>query len=196
MTGLTEAKKVEISKAYMSSMKYNYENIMKGRVLVIDPSSGGSTSLPAYCIIEAGKIQKAVEVPVSAKLRTRNSYVAHRLREIGKTLQDRFRDEHFDILAVEMIYHQPSESTVLLSFQSLNMSIGAVHASIAADYRMVMPPWEWHKLMPKGYKKTDLGDVKLMAKALIRDAKTFVRAKKAKELALKMGALEASGEFR
>lgn len=171
MSYIDDGLKKRISKAYMESMKYNYKNILEGRCLVVDPSSGGSTSLPAFCIIDKGKIQKPVEIDITAKLRTRGAYVGHRLREIGMALQEHFGDEHFDVLAIELIYHAPSPNTVMRSFQQLNMSIGAVHASINADYRIVVPPWEWHSLQPKKYVKTDMGDAKLMAKALIRDAK-------------------------
>jgi hypothetical protein len=186
---LDDEKKQQISKAYMSSLKYNYENILKGRILVIDPSSGGATSLPAYSIIERGKIIETAEVEVSAKFRKRAAHVAHRLREIGVALQERFRDEHFDVLALELIYHNPSASTVMRSFQSLNMSIGAIHASISADYRIVVPPWEWHQLRPASYKKTDIGDVKLMAKTLIKHSRALALEKKMTEM-------EQSGDMR
>ncbi len=175
---LDENHKKAISRAYQTSIKYNAETILTGKVLVVDPSSGGSTSLPALTILDKGKIIESVEVDISAKYRVRGAYVGHRLREIGAFLIDNYGKEHFDLLAIELIYELPSSNTVMKSFNNLTMSIGAIHACIDAEYRLVVPPWEWHTLRNASYEKSDLADSRLMAKALIRDAKAFRKSMK------------------
>lgn len=170
MTGLNNEKKITITQAYKTSVRYNTKNIHEGHCLVIDPSSGGHSSLTAYAVLKGGTIIDEGEIPITAKLRTRDAYVGHRLQELGKAVRAKFSRKKFDLLAIELIYHEPSPNTVLKSFYNLVMSIGAIHATIEAKYRMVVPPWDWKKYAPEGYKKSDLGDVRLMAEALLRDA--------------------------
>lgn len=170
MPGLTEARKESISEAYLRSIKYNVETILKGRCLVVDPSSGGNSSLPAVAILNKGKIETVSEIEVSPQYRTRGAYVGHRLQEIGQWMSENMREE-FDLLAIELVYHEPSPSTVMKSYQQLIMSIGAIHATVKARYRIVVPPWDWHRNAPEGYVKSDSGDVRLMAHTIVGDAK-------------------------
>lgn len=163
--------KNRISTQYKKSIQMNIKNILEGRCIVVDPSSGGHSSLPAIAVIEKGKIISLEEVEINPLLRRRGAYVGHRLRAIGKCFQTKYGEQKFDLLAIELIHYEPSANTVLKSFQQLNMSTGAVFATVNASYNLLMPPWEWHLLRPENYKKSDLGDVELMAKKMIQDAK-------------------------
>lgn len=170
---LSEELKAELSRSYMVSLRYNWKNVLEGHCMVVDPSSGSATSLPAYTILQAGEVVDTQVVPIPKKYLGRGGMIAHRLHAIGAHLFDKFRDTTFDLLAVELLYHTPQENTVMSSFQKLNMSIGTVHGAIDAKYRIVVPPWEWHKRRPEGYEKSDLNDVQLLAQTLIEDSNTF-----------------------
>lgn len=175
----TQSLKDSLSTVYLGALKYNAHNVMQGKCLVVDPSSSGSTSLTAYAVIEAGKITEIGEVPVPWELRKRPTYVAQRINSMANWLLNHFSGVTFDLLAVELLYHSPQTNTVMNSFQKLTMSIGAIHASINAKYRVAMPPWEWHTLRTSDYVKTDLADVELMAMKLIRDSRKLLRKKAA-----------------
>ncbi len=159
----------EFSSAYLAQVRRVADQILNGRVLIVDPSAGSLTSLPAFCVLEGGKVVDIGVIPVPAELLGKRWTIDKRLYSIGKSLRDRFPGK-FDVLCVEYLHHTPMGNTVMPSFQHNTMSHGTIYASVQASHRVDISPWSWHQLRPYNYVKSDLVDVQLMAQCLLQDA--------------------------
>lgn len=159
----------ELCSVYRGQVHYVRDQILHGKVLVMDPSAGSLSSLPAYAYMRKGKVEESGVIEIPQDLLGKRATIDKRLFWIGQSLREKF-PEKFDVLAVEYIHHTPMSNTVMPSFQHNIMSHGAIYASIPANHRVDMMPWAWHRNRPFDYIKSDLVDVQLMAKTLLEDA--------------------------
>lgn len=72
------------------------KQILEGKVLAIDPSSGSASSLPGYALFEAGKLKESglIELKIGKEL-------PRRLEDLARSLREDF--EEVDVLVIEDI---------------------------------------------------------------------------------------------
>lgn len=130
------------------------DQILSGRMLAIDPSSGSHSSLPGYALFEAGKLVDCGTVDLPQGTRA----LHNRLYLLRHTLQNEF--DKPDLLAVEKIAPvMPSKGGSFLhaNASSLIKSVGAILS--CWDVPTVEPaPMTWHSMTPPEYRKNDVAD--------------------------------------
>lgn len=168
----------KITKAEERVAKYS-DKILKGHMLVVDPSCGSSSSLPGYAIFKEGKLEETGVI----ELHSINGDLYKRLREIAKCFDDMFGE--FDILVIEAIppVHGGNVMGKAKSHASLLKSVGAIVGSVDATRVVDIHPRTWQKYKDKDYVKADDQDAKYIGYAAIAIAlKQVERKEKAKGL--------------
>lgn len=126
--------------------------ILTGRVLAIDPASGGS-SLPGWAIYEGGQFVAGGVI----ELRSRDP-IDKRLQVLMKRLQLDFTD--IDVLALEKIRGRSSH-------EYLKWSVGVTIASCNAPHFIEVPSALWRAIRPENYVKTDAADAALIGRVVV-----------------------------
>lgn len=146
----------------------NKEAILRGSVLVIDPSSGSRSSSPGYAEIVNGEIVDSgtIEIPYSKK-------VHERLRNIKTSLDKEFTSRKYDLLVLEALnIHQFKR---MRAGSLLIESVGVFLACIPSDEVLYVSPVSWHAYVRRtygdNYEKSDEKDARMMAELVISIAK-------------------------
>jgi hypothetical protein len=130
----------------------NHELVLTGRMLAIDPASGGS-SMPGWAIYEAGQFIAGGVI----ELRSRDP-INKRLQLLMKRLQLDFSD--LDVLALEKIRGRSSHDY-------LKWSVGVTVASCPATVFVEVPTSMWRAIRPENYIKTDAADAALIGRIVV-----------------------------
>lgn len=141
------------------------EAILRGSVLVIDPASGGGTSLPGFAVFRAGELEESGVIDVGGP----NADLHERLRELGRTLQREFQST-YDVLIVEDVPLKRfgvDRSGSLKGQVNLHRSVGAVMASVECRFFIPIHPATWHSYAGPGHIKGDENDAKAMGQCAI-----------------------------
>jgi hypothetical protein len=146
-------------------IRREWELLVTGRVIAIDPSCGSSSSMPAYAIYEQGRLLESsiIRLEPDLPLHKRLYTLRHRLDMISPT----------DILIYEEIppvRFYGNGRTSAGSQSSLLKSVGVVLASIKADVAIGMRPSVWKKLTQASYVKSDRADAEEMGRIAIEIA--------------------------
>ena len=155
-----------IPKLYQQ-LKEHHDKITTGRVLAIDPSSGGSSD-PGFAYYYAGTLAESGTIQCDGRLP-----VERRLRHIAESLAGKYQDR-VDILVVEKIRGRKAPA-------QLQWSIGSIITAVAGrgDPTYTIPPlielpittWKRYAKQCTGYEKGDEADAIMIGFALIEETK-------------------------
>jgi hypothetical protein len=147
------------------------EKVLHGRMLVVDPSSGSTTSMPGYAeflngvLVDSGTIQ----IPYSKA-------VHKRLRYLRDCLDRDFANERYDVLVLESL--SIMQSTRRRAMSLLLESVGVFLACIESDEVAYVAPASWHAYVRRkygdSYVKSDEADARVMGELVIEEAKAIV----------------------
>lgn len=142
--------------------------LLKGTVLVIDPSSGSEGSLPGFCLIEQGIITQSGVIAIS-----RTKRAPERLRELALALSANFPP--LDVLCIE--YIPPFMASAgqggfrTQGVVNLHRAVGVVMACTQWKTLLQISPQSWHawerKHIGPNYEKNDENDAIAMALCLM-----------------------------
>jgi hypothetical protein len=151
-------------------VKQEWELILNGVFLAVDPSVGSTASMPGYALFDKGNLIESgiIRVSPAAKKNVR-------LFSIAKSLREEFRTP--DIIAIENIppvsFRGGMNGWALVSLQR---SIGAILSVFDVPYIEVAPS-AWQKYKFEGYEKGDENDaicIGLCVLAAARDYQSFL----------------------
>lgn len=151
-----------------------WESVLHGSMLVIDPSSISSSSMPGYAVYSNGKLQDSGTIDMPSLI---GVDLFDRLRYIAKCFQEEFAP--VDILVIEAIPPvrfggNPSHHASLLK------SIGAAVVSARSEYVTQIYPVTWKKYIDSKYEKSDAADAEYIGKAVVDICKKLVYLNKSK----------------
>lgn len=157
------------------------EEILKGTLLAVDPSTGSGSSLPGFAWFEAGELKESgvIQVTIGA---AKNK----RLFEIRRTLQEEFPIP--DVLVIEHISSVPwgnmRRNTEALA--GLQRGVGAILSAFNVDAVIEVMPSLWKKTVDEHYTKSDEMDAiyigrYVIARADNRFSKTKRKQKRGKK---------------
>lgn len=129
-----------------------YNPLLTGRVLVIDPSIGSSSSLPAYAIYQHGQLTD------SDTIFTGGSHLElwQRARKLGDALRILCHENAIDVLVYEDI---PATSGFNQNaIASLLKAVGVVLSSTSSSHVLGVHPASWKNYVRPEYKKGDRED--------------------------------------
>jgi hypothetical protein len=142
-----------------------------GRVLVIDPSSGSSSSMPGYAEFRNGKLVDSgtIQIPYSKK-------VHRRLRYLKECLERDFSEEKYDVLVMESL--SIMQSTKRRAMGLLLESVGVFLAVIDSEEVAYVAPASWHKYARDKYGvefiKSDENDAIMMGELCMQIALKYI----------------------
>lgn len=145
--------------------------ILKQKVLVVDPSSGGGDSKPGFAVITNGQVKFSgiIDVPLHLTLQKR-------LMTIREAVQDivELYGGGFGLFVVEEIRIIPGTFSGP-SVANLLKGVGAIMSSVDTDNYLEIPPLQWKRFaVNEGhYSKSDEQDAIYMAKFLLHLAQEF-----------------------
>lgn len=148
------------------------QQILNGRMMVIDPSSGSAKSSPGYAIYEAGVLVDSgiLNVP-------RDLELPIKLRMIANSLRNEFKIP--DVVVLEHIapFFRNNQGPggakpdfINKSVLSLHRACGAIMSAINCDSWIYVAPISWRSFIPVNYNKTDENDAILMGYTVLRNA--------------------------
>jgi hypothetical protein len=145
--------------------------LLRGTVLVIDPSSGSAESLPGFCLIQQGVVVQTGVLSIS-----RTKRAPERLRELALALAESFPP--LDVLCIEHI--PPFMSGAGGGFRTqavvnLHRAVGVVMACTQWKTFVQISPQSWHawerRTLGEGnYDKNDENDALCMTLCLFEIA--------------------------
>lgn len=139
------------------------KQILEGRFLAIDPSSGSRQSLPGYAIYNKGQLEEAGVIEIGA-----GQDLSVRLHELLETLQNDFTG--LDLVCIEQIplVSFGKGKPMGRSMRNLQRSIGVTQAVFGNLPVCEMPIRSWKARAPAEYVKTDDQDAIAIGFALIQ----------------------------
>lgn len=144
------------------------KSLLRGRILVIDPSSGSKESSPGYAEFINGKMVDCgiIEVPYSKK-------VHHRLRSIKDCLEADFSTrEPYDVLILENL--TINQFSKYRAGSLLIESVGVFLACIPSDHVLYVAPASWRAYVKRkwgdAYEKSDMNDAIAMGELVMERA--------------------------
>lgn len=140
-------------------------------MLVVDPSSGSSSSMPGYALFKGGQLVDSGVLQIDS-----SKEVPRRLQDISNCLRSEFPE--VDVLVIEDI---PSRSfgRNASAHATLLKSVGTVLGSAQYKKFVEVAPSVWHAWLrtypeeAKGYEKGDEWDAKVMGYCVLSIAKEF-----------------------
>lgn len=137
--------------------------LLQGRVLSVDPSSGSESSMPGYALFEAGVCKEHGIIELERK----GEQPKYRLCELGKSLRTEF--ETPDVLVIEKISAKSwDRRRGAAGHASLLKSVGTILGAHDWPYIVEIPPSQWKKIsVDADYEKGDAEDALYMGKAAI-----------------------------
>lgn len=136
------------------------QEILRGVMLVIDPSVGSGKSMPGYAVYSSGNLVESGEIRLNI-----NQTQAERLKGLGKAIQALSLKWDPDVLVIEEISHFAGASRGEgFSFKQQNVTalqraIGAVIASSNEKAQVVFcAPASWKHYVRETYVKGDAAD--------------------------------------
>lgn len=156
-----------------------YKQILTGKMLCIDPSTGSKSSNPGYAWYEKGELIESGEIIVD-KEANRNV----RLYEIARCLREDFDDP--DVMVIEYIppvTYKKGLKMNNISIMALQKAIGAIISSKLVPHFLEIPAVSWKVYKPHNYKKTDAWDavcLGLCALAVSKDIEEDLKVKRNK----------------
>lgn len=179
-------KLTDIHPSLVKAIECNLDIITNGNFLCIDPSSGSAPnkrkgwtgSMPGYAIYRKGKLYKAGQITVPAKLLKGINYCPHRLQYIARRLQRKF-PKAFSLLVIETFHWKTNRGTNQQSFQQLNMSVGAIVAALKWKQMIGVLAYEWAKHRDRDGKhvKGDLTDAIAIGQFIVDVAQLIQESK-------------------
>jgi hypothetical protein len=146
-------------------------SVLTGTVLVIDPSSGSSSSQPGYALFSGGNLTDSGTIVINHA-----KEVPRRLQDIAKALQKDFPP--VDVLIIEDIPVR-SFGRNAHAHATLLKSVGAILSAAQYDKFIEISPSVWHAWLSKdpaiakGYAKGDEWDAKVMGFCVLDLARTL-----------------------
>lgn len=154
-------------------------SVLKGSMLVIDPSSGSSSSMPGYAIFASGELLDSGILTVNA-----NKELPRRLVDIAKCLREQFSP--VNVLVIEDIPVR-AHGRNATGHASLLKSVGAILSAAQYDQFIEVSPSVWKAYIEKTiaikekYVKGDEWDAKVIGYCVIDLAKELQAINKNKE---------------
>lgn len=130
--------------------------ILRGTMVVIDPSSGSKGSMPGFAIFSHGLLKRSGTLHIEHKL-----VVTTRLEQLYDRAQE-LLPEPPDVFAIESIHKG-------MAHQFLLWAVGASFAAVRAPIKLQVPIafWKAYAKTQADYEKGDESDAIMMGQALI-----------------------------
>jgi hypothetical protein len=128
--------------------------ILSGRILAIDPASGG-TSLPGYAFYEAGELKDSGVIKLDQKAPFQN-----RLHELSQSYFELCGGVTPDVLVVEKI--RGPRAHIYLKW-----AVGITIAAVNANVNLECPHATWFRYKPDDYVKSDKMDAECIGRAAV-----------------------------
>lgn len=144
-----------------------YREILEGKILAVDPSTGSQSSRPGFAWFEQGVLKESGEILVDLK-----SNRSKRLYEIANTIRTEFPVP--DILIVEYIppiVYKKFGAMNNVSLMALQKAIGAIIGAHPFEHLLEIPASAWKKYKQPEYIKTDEFDAITLGICAIETAK-------------------------
>ncbi len=138
-------KRKRIPKVYTQVASARNE-LLTGRVLVIDPSIGSNSSMPGYAIFENSKmLEKGI---LQIETMKRKGTVVPRLRELSHILRTEF-DEMYDVLVIEDVPSVWSRAGGHKAVIPLMKAMGCIIGNVQSKYVVEITPMSWTSRVSK-----------------------------------------------
>lgn len=144
------------------------EQILRGHMLCVDPSSGSRQSLPGWAIYEAGRLTDYGVVEVPSHWLNKGTGIPHRLRYIAEAFRGAWPGKEWDLLAIEDVKLDNEKGTLVNAIESLMLAKGAITAAIPWKEYIGVHAMAWRSIRPHDYVKSDTSDAILIGELLIR----------------------------
>lgn len=141
------------SKTYQA-IEACWREVLEGKMLCIDPSTGSQSSRPGFAWFENGELVESGEILVDIKENR-----SKRLYEIARTVREEFPVP--DILAVEYIppvTYRGGNRMNGVSLMALQKAIGAIIGAHPFEHLLEIPSAAWKAYKTDDYEKTDEWD--------------------------------------
>jgi len=163
---------------FRALIRANFQSILTGKLLAIDPSVGSRSSLPGWAYFESGKLVASGVIQVAV-----NNSLQARLREISEKLREQFGP--VDVLAVEDIRVWRGARSMVVS---LLKGVGAALCSVDAKVCLEVIPQAWHGLVGDDYEKSDEKDAIAIGEYVLYVARQYAGTKKQNKPSSRSGA--------
>ena len=141
-------------------LKYQ-QHILNGKMLVIDPSSGSSGSMPGYALFDEGIMVEYGNIEI-----TLPNPIHVRLQELNKIILEEFSAP--DVFVIENIPPSMGFSTSGLAVRNLHRSVGTIMGAVKCEPIIEITPMSWRRYIDGyDYKKSDWNDAIVMGFAVI-----------------------------
>ncbi len=143
------------------------EAVLRGRMLVVDPSCGSQSSQPGYAIRHEGIVTDSgvIDMPIEESLDRRLFY-------LGRSLRTEFT-EKYDVVAIEDVpTHRFTKGRGGRTYAnersqlSLHAACHVIISSFDVDHFIRISPPTWWSFAPDDYKKSDESDALVMGHAI------------------------------
>jgi len=129
----------------------HYREILEGKFLAIDPSTGSGSSMPGFAWFEKGVLKESGTIEVSPAARKNI-----RLFNIAESFRNEF--DKPDVIAIENIPPMTFKGGMSQwSLVSLQRAIGAIVSVFPCTY-IEVAPIAWRNFIFEGYQKSDSHD--------------------------------------
>ena len=128
--------------------------ILNGRVLAIDPASGGASN-PGWAWFDKGELTASGEMDL-----TKKKPIQERLKDLLAIVEGGFNNPPPDVLVIEKIRGSRTH-------HYLFWSIGVTVAGLDTPIILELPIPCWKAIVPDGYVKSDEDDAKYIGMALM-----------------------------
>lgn len=169
--------RVELPPAYVDlreKARDLQEQILRGSMLCIDPSSGSRQSLPGWAVYSAGVLTDWGVVEIPSHWLNKGSGIPHRLRYIAEAFRGAWPGKEWDLLAMEDVKLDNEKGTLVNAIESLMLAKGAITAAIPWKEYVGVHAMAWRSIRPEGYEKTDASDAILIGELMIRLAREVI----------------------
>lgn len=144
--------------------------LVRGVVLVVDPSMGSSSSLPGWAVYSGGDYADSGVLEVH----TEGSHW-HRLKEVYRQLENLSKAWLPGVCVYEQIPVSAHAGRSQVSHASLLMALGVTMAAVEADGFVGIAPVSWKRFISPGYIKSDEADAVEMGRIVIAMANEMLR---------------------
>lgn len=146
-----------------------WKQILEGKILCIDPSSGSHSSMPGYALYDNCELKESGIIEIDSI----NETLPIRLRELAVCLQNDFG--RYDVLVIEAIppIHGGGRrfNSHAKTHASLLKSCGTILGAVDRAHTVSLHPRTWQKWKDDNYVKSDQADAEYIGVAAIAMAK-------------------------
>lgn len=130
-----------------------YRQIVKGKLLVVDPSIGSHSSMPGWAVYEQGELLFSGILTIDP-----TGDVPTRLKEVYRQLRNLSQHHKPDVCIYEEIPVSAQNGRSQVGHASLLKAVGVTLAAVDARFFLGLLPVVWKNRVRDDYVKSDEGD--------------------------------------